>query len=379
MIEDDALICPICGIKVKNLISHIRRSHDNSIKNRIDFENRFPELKGCKLQITVFDTSKEFICPVCRKIYHRKNDLQNHIKNKHPDIYVKTSNPSSLPKIKCPICGKEVGNLKQHVRETHELEWMNFCQTYNWDVKLSKIITDEYRKKLSKNKKEYYRSERGLKRRQLQSQMWKDNNPIHDPEKLSKAIYNRTHNGNLKVATQDMRGIKVQCFGRTFRSFCEFEFYIICKMNNMIVSYEPCDYCIKWLNKERNFYSTYLPDFYIEGIGLIELKHTKKTVISSKNEEKYKTAEQIYNNLNIDYQITSIDMFCDKYNIKYNFETRQYIKQYIKQLANEGKIQFITPYRHARKLRNLFEVDDLSTIKCIKFTKKSGHNLYGEL
>ena len=124
------LICPICRKHVKNLISHIRRSHDNNIKTRKDLENRFPELKGTKIQISKYDMSKEYICEYCGKIYQRLNDLQNHIKNHHPEHYQKTI-MTKCPQQTCPICGKELGNLRQHVRETHELKWEDFCIQYN--------------------------------------------------------------------------------------------------------------------------------------------------------------------------------------------------------------------------------------------------------
>ena len=45
MIEQSVLICPICGQETKNLISHTRRRHDNSIKSRVEFEEEFLELK----------------------------------------------------------------------------------------------------------------------------------------------------------------------------------------------------------------------------------------------------------------------------------------------------------------------------------------------
>ena len=46
------------------------------------------------MQITKFDKSKEYICEICGKVYHRKNDIQNHMRTQHPEFYKKTiSNP----------------------------------------------------------------------------------------------------------------------------------------------------------------------------------------------------------------------------------------------------------------------------------------------
>lgn len=377
--EQQFLVCPICGAHVKNLISHIRRSHDNSIKNRQDFESRFPELKGSKLQITKFDKSKEFVCEVCGKVYHRKNDIQNHYRLKHPELFNKEEIIRNLPGQECPICGKTLGNLRQHVRESHDLQWEDFCEKYNWDIKKSKIVTDEYRKKLSNNKKLYYKSEAGQIRKEKQSKYWKENNPVYDPEKLSKSIYNRSKNGKLRVLSEDMRGIKVQYENNTFRSFNEFEFFILCKKYNLNIIYEPSNYSVKWLNEEKRFYTTYLPDFYIKDIGLIELKHSKYEVKRSLEALKYIKVKKVYEKLNIKYNITCISDFFKNIGIELDFSDNQYVKDFIIELNNQNNISFISPYRHSRKLINIFDEQDLSKINCIKFTKKTGHNLYGEL
>lgn len=379
MIDEEKLTCPICGNEYNNLLSHIRRSHDNSIKDRGSFEDRFPELAGCKLQkTTIFDMSKSIFCPICGKEYHRNNDVQNHIRCNHPDNYTKYTKRKQ-PTLTCPICNEQRGNLRQHIRETHELNWEDFCKKYNWNVKDAKVITDEYRKKLSDNKKKYYNSERGQHRKELQSNRWKTNNPSHNPEYLSKSIWNRTHNGNLKCLLQDMRGIKIQCMDKTFRSFNEFKFFILCKHYGFSIDFEPKEYCVKWLNKEKNWYSTYLPDFYIDGIGLIELKNSKSTINKCITDQKYVSVKKIYDELNIPYNIIYIKEFFKQHNIKLDFKDKQFVKHTVLDLYKNDKIHIITPYRHSSELQYIFDTKDLSTIKCIEFTKKTGHNLYGEL
>lgn len=375
---EELLTCPICGLGVKNLVSHLRRSHDNSLKDRAAVEARFPELKGSKMQITKFDKSKEYVCEICGRVYHRKNDIQNHIRTSHPESYQKTIK-TTQPQLTCPICNKSVGNLRQHVRESHELKWDDFCSQYNWDKTLVKIVTDEYRKKLSDNKKKYYASESGQERKRKQSKYWKENNPVYNPEMLSKSIYNRTKNGKLLVIAGDLRGIKVQCDGLTFRSFTEFEFYVLCLKYKFDVIYEPNNYCVKWFNEDKKFLTTYLPDFYIEGVGLIELKHDKYFAKKSKGQQKYIKVSKVYDKMKIPFGITCPDDFFRARNIELDFNDTQYIKEFIKSKHEANKITIISPYRHSPKLKHIFDVDDLTKVDCIRFTEKSNYNLYGEM
>ncbi len=368
---EDYLICPICSCKSKNLISHIRRTHDKNIKNRVDFENRFPELKGTKLQISRYDLSKEFKCEFCGKIYHRLNDLRNHIRQNHPDKYFKTIPNLKAPQQKCPICSKLVGNLRQHVKESHDLEWEVFCKEYNWDVNKAKIITDEYRKKLSENKKLYYRSPEGLKRRKKQSDFWKENNPVYNPKCLEKSMFTRSSNGHLPVRNQDCRGIKVNCFGKTFRSFTEFKFYILCKKYGLNIRYEPNDYCVKWYSEDKKFYTTYLPDFIINENELIELKQDKYQVKKCVNFEKYIKVSEAYKKLNVNFKIVDPIEFFKERGVILDFEDKQYIKDNILNLYDKNAIRIITPYKESSELRDLFETDNLSNISCITFTKNA--------
>ena len=378
MIEQSVLICPICGQETKNLISHTRRRHDNSIKSRVEFEEKFPELKGTRLVIC---NRKPITCtcPECNKVYPGRGYLQLHIKNSHPEKF-KHIREYSLPKLTCPICNKEFGTLRQHIKETHNLLWSDFCERYNWDINKSKIVTDEYRKKLSTNKKQYYRSELGIERKKKQSKYWIEHNPMSDPKNIEKSMYTRSSKGHLRVRTQDMRGIKIQFENNTFRSFNEFYFYLLCKRHNLNVIYEPNNYCIKWFKEESGYYSTYLPDFYIDGIGLIELKLTKYDVNKAINEEKYIKVSNLFNQLHIPFRISTVTNFFENImNIKLSFEDNDYVKNTVLNAYRENSIRIITPYRHSRVLQNIFDTEDLSEVSVIEFTKIKGYNLYGEL
>lgn len=372
--KENSIECPVCHIKVKNLIRHIRGKHDRSLSNREAIEKAFPELIGCKLQITSFDTSREYKCEFCEKVYHRLNDIQNHIRNHHPEHYHKIEHKKKLPTIACPICNKESGNLRQHVGDSHGLSWEDFCKEYNWDPTKVKVITDEYRQLLSNNKKQYYNSDAGIERRKLQSKVWSDNNPSKDREKISRAINNRAIHESQPIESNSCYGIKVHYNERSFRSFCEFEFYMLCKMHNIDAEYEPGKYCVKWFNKEKNFYTTYLPDFYIDRIGLIELKCTDRDVRIAKESDKYVAVGSVYKELAIEYNITTPAKFFNKSGIEITIEDRVALKKHILDLANKGEIKFTVPSKHSRVMKNIFDVDDLSTISCITITHKSRYD-----
>lgn len=372
--EKDFIECPICHEKVKNLIRHLRGNHDRSLKDREAIETAFPELIGCKLQITSFDTSKEYKCEFCDKVYRRKNDIQNHIRNQHPENYCKTERKRKLPTIKCPICGKESGNMKQHIGDSHNMMWDDFCNEYSWDKQNVKIVTDEYRQLLSKNKKSYYNSDAGIERRKLQSKEWSENNPSKDRAKISKAINSRAVHGAQPIESHSYYGIKVHYDGRSFRSFCEFEFYILCKLHNINVTYEPSKYCVKWFNKEKNFYTTYLPDFYIDDFGLIEIKCTNRDVRTAKENIKYKSVSSVYNSLAILYEITTPSMFFENRGITITIEDRLHFKKLILDAAADNKIKFTVPSNRSRVMKNIFDTDDLSKIDCITITHKSRYD-----
>ena len=372
--KDEYLECPVCHENVKNLIGHIRRKHDRSLNNRNAIEKAFPNLIGCKLQIISFDKSKEYKCDFCDKVYHRKNDIQNHIRNQHPEHYHKTENIRKCPPFICPACGKESGNLKQHAGDTHGLSWEAFCKEYNWDPIKVKNVTDEYRQMLSKNKKNYYNSDAGIERRKMQSKVWSENNPSKDRTKISKAINSRAIHGTQPIESHSYYGIKVHYDGKSFRSFCEFEFYIICKLHNINITYEPSKYCVKWFNKEKNFYTTYLPDFYIDDFGLIELKCTDRDVKIAKENIKYKSVSSVYNNLAILYEIFTPSMFFEKIDITITIEDKLRLKKIILDAVTDNKVKFTVPSKQSRIMKNIFDTDDLSKINCITITHKSRYD-----
>ena len=60
--------------------------------------------------------------------------------------------------------------------------------------------------------------------------------------------------------------------------------------------------------------------------------------------------------------------------IKIGIEDRLKFKQYVLNLASQNKISFTAPSKHSRILKNVFDVEDLSTIECITITHKSRYD-----
>ena len=123
-----------------------------------------------------------------------------------------------------------------------------------------------------------------------------------------------------------------------------------------------------------------MPDFYIDGIGLIELKLTKYDVNKAVNEEKYIKVSNLFNQLHIPFRISTVTNFFENImNIKLSFEDNDYVKNTVLNAYRENRIHIITPYRHSKVLQKLFDTEDLSEVSVIEFTKIKGYNLYGEL
>ena len=187
------LICPICQKEYSNLLRHIQ-IHIKDIKNKTDFLNYFPDFKGLLVENNRLKGKNK--CPYCEREYDYKNGLILHIKREHPEFYTKEDKRKNA-KLICPICNNNFSDIKQHVEMKHCIKWSNFCNEYNWDINLTKFISDEYKENLSRNKKEFYNTKRGLELRKNASEEWKDKNPSQNREYISKSIYNRSLNTSI--------------------------------------------------------------------------------------------------------------------------------------------------------------------------------------
>ena len=352
--NDDFLICPKCGGNTKNLIRHFMGDHpEYGVKNKTDIQNAFPEYKG-RFHI---DNRKigDYICPICDTHFDYKNGLQVHIKNLHADQYYlyKRKDTRSCAHLQCPICKKMYSDIKQHINGTHNMDWSIFCREYDWDIKLTKNITEEYRKNLSINKKNFYRETgRGKELRKNQSARWKDDNPANHSDIKEKSINSRAVHGKLPALSG--RGICIKYKGIRFRSYNEFCFYIICRNNGITIEYEPTGFLIKYWNEGKKFYSTYIPDFYIPEIGVMELKSNKgdKEYCLS-HDNKYAKVSDVYGGLNIPYHICTFREALDLLGVEINqYEVRELARGEI--LSNLDSVH-IWCKQNSKTIKDIFD------------------------
>lgn len=352
------IICPECGIETENLIRHMRK-HNKDIKDRKSFFRYYPDYDGA---FCIDKRKREIhICPECGKTYSLNNCMMSHIKKEHPELYKTLSvKETRCMKFKCPICGKSCGDIKQHVELVH-CRWDEFCEKYGWDPSLTKYVDDEYRRNLSNNKKKFYHStDRGLELRKSASDNWKKSNPSKDRKIIAKAILNRTlHDG---IPTENGRGVKIQTDNYMFRSLNEFEVYTVCKKFGIELRFEPNDYVCRYWNSEKNFMSTYLPDFWNPDIGLIELKSSVYEVENARSCEKYQKVFSIYKNLNIPYGIYIPEQIYKTLGINVeHWQINDILKDEFCRLRCE-KTFHIWCESFSRRVKKLLDCDDLETL-----------------
>ena len=143
------IVCPICGEKLKSLMTHVFYKHNMSWK---EFKTLYPK---CEAQIPNHQTP--VVCPLCGKVFNSKAALGTHMSYKHKKtaIYGKTLKKVRQEGIQCPICKKYFVNFSQHIEMVHNLSWETFKEQFNYKGP-SRYITESYRKHLAENKKHFY-------------------------------------------------------------------------------------------------------------------------------------------------------------------------------------------------------------------------------
>lgn len=321
----EGLTCPLCGASgLQNILGHYK-IHEKGITGK-QFRLLYPEWIG-PLQID-HRAHGAYKCPYCDKIYTFNNGLSIHLKKVHPEewatiLYNKKIQKQHKQNIKgqtCSICNKIKIDLKQHVECSHNITWKEYCSKYNHDISKTKIVDEEYKQKLSTNKKAFYHNtERGKELRLLQSQLWSGkNNIIHQPNILEKAIYTRAIHG--AIPSTNFKGIPCwyKKINRYTRSFEELRFIIFLEMNGIEYEYEP-KFVMKYYNEDKGFITSYLPDFYIDGI-YYELKTDSdyKRIINDIQHSKYFEISKAFQKINVKFEITTLNQYATKmgFNVK---------------------------------------------------------------
>lgn len=323
--------CPYCKKEFSELPKHLKFEHNISKK---EFENEYSLIP---LSISKINEKGIFKCSFCEKTYDFKNSLMLHIKNNHNSEFLKMKEQNKKETsfyFKCPICNQSKANLRQHVNETHNLKWNDFCEKYNWNSKDSFIFSQSHRKNLSKNKKHYYNeTEEGLKRKIKQSKLISGNkNVACNPDvkfKISKSaikrmneneFFNKSYGINVNFNFND----KVY----KTRSFTEFEVLFLLLKNKINFNYES--FTIKYFYKGS--FRTYLCDLEING-EFFEIKSDLKHF----DKEKYESIKNEFLKQNKNFYIITLKTLKEKFKLKQNYN----IINECKKLLNENNISFI--------------------------------------
>lgn len=361
--------CPICGVECGNILSHIK-VHDHTIRTRKDIVAKFPEFANIPLQRIA--QGGNYRCPHCDKVFSKANGLAIHIKKLHPDKWEGPNVPVHYNAGQtCAVCGKTAYDLKQHTLRSHNLEWAVYCETYNHDPKLTKIVSDETRKRSSINKTNFYRNtDRGKELRELQSQIWTESNPAQDPI-IKQKIINSLHTSPARIKAEDTvhrfnncRGIRCNYDGHWFRSYAEFLTYYVCKKNGIMLEYEPRDYNFGWYDADgvQHFY---LPDFiYKPKAYVIEIKATNKEVRIAEKSLKYIGANTSITKYGFTFQLGTpetilFDLFgCPKMD---HFE----LEEELYQLYRSGDLEFICKENSAI-VKRITKQDNLESLRGVR-------------
>lgn len=339
------LMCPLCGkTNLKNILAHYK-IHVKDIT-----KEKFLELYPNWNQPFQYDLRerKKLCCPLCGKTFSIKNALHSHIRTLHKEEWesirierdFKKEQKLKAKGQKCEICGAIKIDLKQHVERKHNIEWNLYCEEYNHDKSMTKIVDEKYRENLSKNKKRFYNeTEEGKLLKRKQSEKWKgENNVVHKKGVLEKSMYARSLHRLIPNASN--RGIHCwyKNIDRATRSYEELKFIILLEMNGIDFKYEP-GFAIKYWNTEKNFMTTYLPDFYINGT-YYELKVPKERIkiLGGIESTKYYEICKSFNKINVKFSIVSLESFAIENNILVDYIA---IEDIIRSKYKSGEIHFI--------------------------------------
>lgn len=307
------LICPLCGEKRDGLLQHLMYEHRLT---RNEIKKKYPTLK-----LQNDNRKKEnLICEHCGKLFSYQTNLKTHIKKIHPEFYVeKKEEKQNIKRLECKICKKKIANLSQHIFLTHNIEWDDYCKKYNYSGP-KMIMSEKHKQSLSEQKLKFYKSERGIKWREWNSERYSgENNPACKPEtkkKISDSAIKRTQESNNPFFSNSF-GIQFNFQYNNVkyrtRSFEEFKCVFTLLENNITFKYE--NFVLKYRN-EKNEEKNYLIDLFINDT-YVEIKgDSEKNILKMYENCKYKEAKRNLNNYDKKYYIFNYNLMCEYLNIK---------------------------------------------------------------
>lgn len=234
----------------------------------------------------------------------------------------------------CPICGIRISQIYKHVIHCHkDITWQQF-ESNGW-VHGKVYYTASHKETLSKNKKTFYDSERGLEnKKELKARFSGNNNPacrIDVREKISKARTGQKK--SLKARAIDSKNSIVKYMNRTdfcsygylfwvmiddkehlFKSKTEFTIYLMLKHFGITnFKFEP--FAIEYYDESLKYNRNYILDLIVDG-KYYEIKSNEKAF---KKDIKYKYVNDKLNKLNRNLTLLTPVNFKDVFNIP--FET----------------------------------------------------------
>lgn len=363
--ELNILYCPICNKKILSLKNHLLYKH-NIILKEFKKENKY---YAYHLDIR---KRKEIKCEYCRMIFNLKNIYQKHLYDKHN---IKKEKIIHNRKLKCKICGKKINLLFQHIFETHNINWKDYCKKYNY-VGPKAYFSEKHKKSLSKNKKIFYNeTNKGKELKKEQSIKWIKNNPSKDPnvaKKISDAAIKKIINNEIKGFSNASYGITIKFNYNnknfTVRSFEEFKVIYLLLKNNIKFKYEKIIINYKLNNRFRK----YLLDLKINE-KYFEIKgNSEKKILKIEQEEKFKKIISYCNFNNIYFKIVNYNIFCKEINIKK--ENDEFFYKELRCLLDNNKAECIYTLNENQKSRILKKIDvNYKNNPNIKITYRKGN------
>lgn len=359
----DKIKCPICGVFLKSLNSHIVHIHKMTLTQFKELYPNYPihvdSRKKLKLE-----------CQYCGKKFSLKNGLQLHIKKLHPQHYCKLTGEGSDGHLQCKICGKKTDVLYNHISLKHNISWQQYCQEYGQSAKA--FFTQKHIKSLSQNKKIFYQSDRGYQLKLKQRQMYSgQNNPAKRRQarsKISAAAAKRIARGDIKYNRMGIN-IHFEMDGQLYnvRSFQQFKTVYTLIKNNVQFEYQKR---IVNYQDQNGIVRHYILDFTING-DPVQLKcDTKK--VDYLSIFKYKTVSDILAKLGEQFSVLSYQQICDRYGLIKPLSSQFY--DTLKYLLKDNKCSITYVCRQNSKSRILSRIDqnyeNNQNIKIIRVVKQ---------